>query len=278
MPRIINVTASQVMLNWTPGRLTEPTRWQVYRNGALATTSAGSAYTDSSLTPGAWYSYSIVSVDLAGNASTPTRTLTVQTRGSGVQPAGPRNLTATDIDPGRVTLSFTVPDDDFDVSSYEVYDGSVLVGRTWASSWTGLPATTVVRHLVPGSTHAFSIVAHRSTLSAPTNTVSLTTPTSTDAQAPTVPSGLVVTEDSYGCAFADIRWQPSTDNTDPGAELDYEIIINGTLAATVQGQTRADSMSMNIGTNTVSVRAIDSSGNTSAAISTQHTVGPFCSE
>ncbi|HEU5471021.1 MAG TPA: fibronectin type III domain-containing protein [Actinophytocola sp.] len=278
MPRVVNVSASQVVLNWTPGQLTEPTRWRVFRNGVLAKTSVGSSYTDANLTPGAWYSYTVVSVDLAGNASAPTRTLTVQTRGPGVRPGGPRELVATDVDPGRVTLSFTVPDDDFDVSGYQVFDGSVLVARTWASSWTGLPATVAVRQLAPGSAHAFSVAAVRTTLSAPTNTVAVTTPASSDGSAPTSPSGLQVTEDRYGCAFADIRWQPATDDTDPTAELDYEVTVDGAPAATVRGQTQVDAVSVAVGSNTVSVRAVDASGNGSAVTSTQHVVDPSCTE
>lgn len=279
MPRIVQVTATQVTLNWTPGYLTEPTRWRVYRNGQLAVTSVGSSYTDRNLTAGAWYSYHLVSVDGAGNTSPPTRTLTVQTRGPGVQPQGPRNLVATDVDPGRVTLQFTVPDDDFDVSLYEIYDGPAVVLRTYASSWTGLPATAVVRHLEPGSAHAYSVVARRlAGPSAPSNTITPTTPGSADATAPTVPSGLTVTEDRYGCTFVDVRWLASSDDTDPAAELDYEIFVDGVLSETIRGQVAVGASYVGSGTRTVSVRAIDSSGNLSASASRAHTVDPFCSE
>ena len=83
------VTDTQVSMQWSPGYLTEPTRWRVYQNDQLVATRIGSSYLASGLVPGGSYSYYVVAVDQRGDVSAPTRTITVTTRGPGVEPGGP---------------------------------------------------------------------------------------------------------------------------------------------------------------------------------------------
>jgi chitodextrinase len=279
---INGITDTSVSMQWAPGYITEPTGWRLYRNGVLHVPSTGgSGYWDRNLTPGATYSYYVVSFDAAGNTSAPTRTLTVTTRGPGVVPSGPANLRATEVSPSRVTLEFDRPHDEFDVGAFVIYDGTTEVASTWTSPFAGPTATVQIRHLVPGGSHSYSVRASRPQpygMSPPSNTLQVSTPTTTDAQPPTVPAGLVVRESSYACDFVDLSWTQSTDNADPQSAIDYEYYVNGTFRGYVRGVGQAQSIQLTShGTHTLSVRAVDSSGNASGqSTSVSHTVSTFC--
>lgn len=279
---INGITDTGVSMQWAPGYITEPTGWRLYRNGVLHVPSTGgSAYWDRNLTPGATYSYYVVSFDRAGNVSAPTRTLTVTTRGPGVVPSGPANLRATEVSPARVTLEFDRPHDEFDVGQFTIYDGTTVVGSTWTSPFAGPTTTVQIRHLAPGRSHSYSVRAIRPQpygASPPSNTLHITTPTTTDAQPPTVPSGLAVRESRYACDFVDLSWNQSTDNADQQSAIDYEYDVNGTFGGFVRGVGQVQNVQLTShGTHTLSVRAVDSSGNASArSASASFTVSPNC--
>jgi chitodextrinase len=279
---INGVTATSVSMQWGPGYITEPTGWRLYRNGVLQVPSTGSSgYWDRNLVPGATYSYYVVSFDKAGNTSAPTRTLTVTTRGPGVVPSGPANLRATEVSAGRVTLEFDRPHDEFDVGQFTVYDGTTAIGGTYPAPFAGATTTAQIRHLVPGSSHSYSVRALRPApyaLSPPSNTLQVTTPTTNDAQAPTTPTGLVVRESRYACDFVDLTWAPSTDNADPQAAIDYEYYVNGTFRGYVRGIGKVQNVQLlSHGAHTLTVRAVDSADNGSAqSAAATFTVSSFC--
>ena len=56
--------------------------YQVFRNGSLAATVAGTAWTDYAYTAGAMYTYTAVAYDAAGNLSAPSSGVTI-TLGNG---------------------------------------------------------------------------------------------------------------------------------------------------------------------------------------------------
>lgn len=272
-----NVTATQVSMQWSPGYLTEPTRWRVYQNDVLVTTSFGSAYVARNLVPGQTYGFRIVAVDASGDIAAPTRTITVTTRGPGVQPGAPSGLRTTEVSPARVLLEFDRPGDEFDVGAYQVFDGSTLVA--WAAAPFAQPTATVtIRQLVPGSTHHYTVRASRSSgLSAPTNTLTVTTPTTTDVTPPGTPSGLAGRIVNYTCDNAALTWTPSTDDRDAPGAIDYEVFGNGRLVSVARGTGTAFVWLPDLGANTVKVRAVDSSGNASAfSNAITLTVDPAC--
>lgn len=276
---VTNVSATSVSLQWTPGYLTEPTRWQVYRDGTLAATRYSSSYTATGLTPGATYSFYVVAVHDDGAASEPTRTLTVTTRGPGVAPGAPADLRALEIDPARVTVEFDRPDDEFDVWSYRIFDGDDLVATVGTTPYAHPTATVAVRGLTPGSTHTFTVRALRAGgLSAPSNPLVVTTPTTTDTTAPSVPTGLTGELTPYTCDWADLSWRESTDDRDAPADIDYEVLVDGAVASAVRGTGRAFGVPLGaFGEHRVAVRAVDSSGNASAtSTAITLTVDPDC--
>ncbi|MDY7232785.1 carbohydrate binding domain-containing protein [Hyalangium rubrum] len=74
------LTPSSVALSWTPSTdNVGVTRYEVLRNGATVGTPSGASYTDSGLTPGTSYSYTVKAVDAAGNVSAASSALSVTT-------------------------------------------------------------------------------------------------------------------------------------------------------------------------------------------------------
>ncbi|MBB5788303.1 fibronectin type III domain-containing protein [Jiangella mangrovi] len=272
-----NVTATQVSMQWSPGYITEPTRWRVYQNDVLVTTSLGSAYVARNLVPGQTYSYRIVAVDTGGDVAAPTRTITVTTRGPGVQPGAPSGLRATEVSPARVALEFDRPGDEFDVWAYQVFDGPTLVGSA-AAPFAQPTATVTLRQLAPGSAHAYTVRALRSGgLSAPSNTLAVTTPTTTDVTPPTAPAALAGRIVRYTCDNASLTWTPSTDDREAAAGIDYEVFGNGRLISVARGAGAATVWLPDLGANRLTVRAVDGSGNASAFSNTiTLTVDPAC--
>jgi hypothetical protein len=65
-----------------------------------------------------------------------------------------------------------------------------------------------------------------------------------------------------------VAWAQSSDNNDPQAALDYDVRVNGVRELWVRGVGRASIDIVPVGTNLISVTAVDSSGNSSAAATT----------
>ncbi|WP_197260053.1 carbohydrate-binding protein [Paenibacillus dendritiformis] len=78
-------TATSVSLSWNAASdNVGVTGYEVYRNGALAGTTALTSHTVKGLTPDTTYSFTVKAKDAAGNASDPSAAVTVTTA-----PAGP---------------------------------------------------------------------------------------------------------------------------------------------------------------------------------------------
>lgn len=273
-----NVTATSVSMQWSPGYITGPTQWRVFQNDVLLATRPNSAYVAGNLIPGETYSYRIVAVSTTGGASAPTRAITVTTRGPGVDPGAPSNLRAIEVAPARVVLEFDRPGDEFDVAVYRVFDGSTFVATAYPAPFAQPTASVLIRHLEPGSGHTYTVRAVRSVgLSAPSNTLAVTTPSTTDFVAPTVPMGLAGNVSRINCNEANLTWNQSTDNVDAAADIDYEVSANGSLVALRRGSGSAIVPLPALGANTVTVRAVDSSGNATAdSMAITLTVDPRC--
>lgn len=281
--RVTNVTATQISFAWSQNTLgaVGTVRARVFRDGVQVATTPLVRYTASGLVPGATYTFHVIASDGAGNTSPASRTLTVSTRGPGVAPPGPTDLSATEVSAGRVELSFRQPDDSWDVNGYEVFDGAAAVAWIPAFVWVGSANVTLqLRELVPGSAHAYRVQAVRSGfgVSASSNTVEVTLPARTDIAAPSTPGDLTVREAVYACFNLNLKWSQSSDNTDAQAALDYEVLVNGVRDSWVRGTGSAAIGIIPIGTNVISVRAVDSSGNASTAATATFVRDPSCSD
>lgn len=100
---------TQVGLSWTASTdAVGVTGYRVYRGGTLVGSPTGTTYTDTGLTNGTGYSYTVAAVDAAGNLSAQTSAVTATPTAGTTAPGAPTGLTAT---PGsaQVALSWTAP-------------------------------------------------------------------------------------------------------------------------------------------------------------------------
>ncbi|WP_203708888.1 DUF4832 domain-containing protein, partial [Asanoa iriomotensis] len=182
---VTGVTNTSVSLSWSASTdNVGVTGYQVWRNGVLAGTVAGTSYTDGGRSPGQTYQYQVRSVDAAGNVSGLSATVSATTSGCAGDCTAPSvpTLSTTGKTDTSVALSWTASTDNAGVTGYEVFRGATLVGSPTVTSFTdnGLTAATAYSYTV----RARDAAGNRSAAS---NTVSVTT----DATPPP-PTGLVL--------------------------------------------------------------------------------------
>jgi chitodextrinase len=218
------------------------------------------AYTWTGLRPSVQYFFSVQAVDPSGNKST-SNLLTVTTLRDGGPPTAPGNLQVTDVGSSKVSLNWDASADDTGIAEYQV----LVNGARWGIVSSTGPTSATVLGLAPSTHYDFAVRAQDLgyNVSPPSGVASATTAASTDTQAPTAPSDLIV-YDQY-CSEVLLLWTQSTDNQDPQQAIRYQVFINGTLdtvgATTGVGRTITYGVD---GENTFVVRAVDSAGNVSA--------------
>jgi chitodextrinase len=183
------VTASSVTLAWDastdPDDASSTLTYRVSRGSTVVgTTAAGvTTFTDSGLSAGQQYSYTVVALDPAGNASPATTPLqvTTTTAQDTTAPTVPTGVTATASGTTTITVSWTASTDPDDASSsltYDVYRYSSLIGTVPGTS----ALTFTDSSLQSGTSASYDVVARdpAGNQSAPSKTVWATT-----ASAPT---------------------------------------------------------------------------------------------
>jgi hypothetical protein len=264
--RVTATTASTVSLAWNPStdkggesRL----RYVVVDSRGFGTLvwHPQTTVTITSLTPGATYSFHVYAEDASfhrsGNSNPVTATLPQDT----TPPTAPV-LSADAVTPSQVRLSWTRSTDDvpFGVSGYRV-----LVGGATASNVLWLSETqAVVRHLTPATPYTFTVEA-RDVVgnTATSNTVSASTESSSDTTTPSVPTNVRWIEDRGDCEVI-LAWDQSTDDTDAASAIEYEVYVNGVFSDLAFGGGVHTYGARGAATSTITLRAVDRTGNTSA--------------
>lgn len=129
--------------------------------------------------------------------------------------------------------------------------------------------SVIIRHLTPDTFNTFRVTAFDYFRNSSTsNNSSAETSPSNDTTPPTVPTNLhVITLDNSG-GEAWLGWTESTDDTDAKEDIEYEIYVNGQLSSLpVSAGVDFDFVYLLQGLceNTFTVKAVDKTGNTSAA-------------
>jgi len=228
-------------------------------------------YTVQSLAPFGNYSFAIYAIDGSGNRSGDSNLVTANTPGDTIPPSAPV-LQATTLGPSQVQLTWT-----------QAVDNRPSYCCTYALSMNGSPLTqhinaalapsgslsVIIRHLPPGTVNTFNVTAidyYRN--SSTGNSASAETWPSVDTTPPSVPTNLhVISLDNSG-GEAWLGWTQSTDDTDAQNNIEYEIYVNGVLSPLpVSAGVDFDFVYTLNGMceNTFTVKAVDKTGNTSAA-------------
>jgi chitodextrinase len=144
------VSSSEIRLTWTAS--TDDvgvSGYRIYRDGSLIATSTGLIYSDTGLSAATSYIYRVAAFDSAGNASSQTAALTVNT-GDTTPPTVPAGVNATAVSSSRIDLSWTASTDNVAVASYRIYRNSALLATVTGTSYsdTGLAASTAYTYNV----------------------------------------------------------------------------------------------------------------------------------
>ena len=233
----------------------------IYNSMAMETSQTSLTWT--SLSPNTTYSFSVYAFDQSGNRSANSNTLTITTPADTTPPTSPE-LSGTVLSPSQVRLTWTASTDD-----------TQWWPLTYRLFVNGSPATHVnddgeravrIRHLAPATTYTFTVRAQAASgTTAFSNEVTLTTEASSDTVPPTAPTNLHLVSDNGGGEFY-VGWTQSTDDVDPQHLIEYEIYVNGVLSAlpVSAGVDQDFVYAQPECVNTVVVKAVDRTGNTSA--------------
>ena len=267
--RVTGTTTTSISLAWDPSTDNSGSFSYVVKQDHLSWTVAQTqtSYTLTWLSPGRSYTFYVYAVDKDLNTSGNSNTVTASTQPDVTAPSAPV-LSVPDVSPSQVWLSWTESTDDLPSYwiGYSVYvDGALASGLNWIDH-----RRASLRHLTPGTTHTFKVTARDGGgNTTDSNVVSVTTPASSDTVPPSAPTNLRIDVDQ-GCAEVWLAWEQSTDSVDPQSAIEYEVHVNGALSplAVDTGVGRSFAYGTNHGLNSFVVKAVDRSGNTSAASNT----------
>jgi len=272
-------TTSTVPIYWTPSidSVSGIARYDVYVGGVLSTSTASTSTTLTGLTPNTSYSIAITAVDNAGLPSLPMTPFTVTTldlvrtpyaTSISVVPAVPTGVDSWFVSSVPTISLTTTPTGGtihyrWDSASETTYTGSFAALQGSHTLWYYASDSTGVR--TTESEHQFSI--------------------KTDTSAPSTPTAVAVS--TIGTSTATVSWSASADSAS-GVNR-YEVLLNGTFAATTSSTSTALSQLSPNNTYSVTVVAVDNAGLASSAstgvafttvdvvrtpLSTQRTVTP----
>ena len=229
------------------------------------------SYTANFLSPDTSYTFVVYAVDGNGNKSADSNIASGHTLKDTTPPSTPV-LQSSVLSPSEVQLTWTRSTDNVSnnccVYSFNM-NGSVI---TQNINWTTAAAnqlSVIIRHVQPGTTNSFSVgVSDYSGNVAPSNTVNATMPPSSDTLPPSVPTNIHLVQDN-SCGEVFIGWTESTDAVDPQDSIEYEIYVNGVLSPlpVSVGVDYDFVYATAFGDNVFTVKAVDRSGNSSAASS-----------
>ena len=203
--------------------------------------------------------WTVVAIDSVGNRSAPSNSVTYTTPPDTTAPSPAPTLTTTSVYPTRVSVSWIASTDNTSQVFYTLFvDGSLYAESIGYRAWT-------VLRLSPETTHEFKVTARDSYgNTAQSNVVSVTTPPKTDNVAPTAPTNLRFTSETAP-PEAWLKWDQSTDDTDPQSQIMYDVYLNGVRNNDgVIGWDATVTYCRAPGPTEIVLRAVDTSGNVSA--------------
>lgn len=181
-------------------------------------------------------------------------------------PTAITDLTAGSTTSSSTSLSWGASTDNVGVTDYEVFQNGASIGLS------GGATSFNVTNLTAATTYAFTVVAldAAGNTSAVSNSVNVTTTSSTDTQAPSAITDLAA--GSVTSSTAALSWSASTDNV---AVVDYEVFQDGVTIGVSGGATSFNVANLAAETSyAFTAVAIDGAGNTSALSNTVNVTTP----
>jgi chitodextrinase len=258
--RITATTDTSLSLAWDASRNSSGNWWYCVsrdQQGCIRVNPPQTTITLTRLLPDTTFNYSVYAIDHRGNRSAFSNTVTYRTPPDTTAPAPPPQLSLTYLRPTRIGVSWTASTD----NTSQVWHTLYVNGEPQIWDAIGLRSYTLF-NLEQGTTHEFQVVARDRYFNlAPSNVISVTTPTSTDTTPPTAPTNLtgqLIENEAW------INWTQSTDDTDPPSDILYDTYVDGQRTPDgILGGSSTVAYCQTFGLATFTVRAVDSSGNVS---------------
>lgn len=234
-------TNPNVTLTWTTpgysGNASSTLTYTVYENGTPIATNVTSPYTTTGLTSGTTYTFDVEAVNLAGNSSAPSNSVTFNAGNN--SPEAVAGLSATPQD-GSVYLSWTPPaytgygaltGGSSGTTVYVSEDGGAFaaIGSGGCSGLAG-NASECTYDATNGHSYSFYLVVENSNASTSPHSSTVTTSPTDNDDTPDNPTGLHVT--SASATTATITWTASQVDTGSPPVLGYDVFRYGHLMNT----------------------------------------------
>jgi hypothetical protein len=259
--RVTGVTAYTVSLAWNPS--TDNSGNFVYRvrhswgyEATVPSTQTSFTWTGN-VEPRQTYQFWVYAVDAAGNKSKNSNTVSATLLADTTPPSAP-TITVTELGPTHISLTWSATDDSPLLWGSLWVNGARLISQTRERSITLYFAR-------PDQTYTLAMQAQdRGGNWGPvSDPVTVTTPPAdpNDNAPPTVPANLW--GGSWGDTEFELNWAQSTDNVTPQRFIEYYVYVNGVFSDVTVGSGRSINYG-NLGSNTVTVIAVDEAGNASA--------------
>lgn len=255
-PTVLSASSTgytSVNLVWEPSSdNTGIKNYEVYRNGVKASTAVKASCTCKGLVPGGKYVFTVKAVDVAGNYSAQSNSLTVETPVDRSSPSIPGGLRTAKVTETEVKLCWYASSDNVKVKGYEIKCDGQKTGKSSSETYT-------FKNLVPGKSYTFSVAALDSSGNASATGKALTVKTAADTKAPSAPGNLTV-KSKRGTSVS-LAWEASTDNIKVKG---YHIYCNGIKIASTTRKTYTARTLSGFGIYFYTVRAYDLAENLSA--------------
>ncbi len=145
---------TSINLSWSASTdNTGVTEYRIYRGGSYLAAAVSTSYSDSGLTAGTTYTYTVSARDAAGNESTQSQSASATT--ASVQPdtqapTTPANLTASTVSSTQIDLAWSASSDNTGVSDYRIYRNGTYLTTTTTTSYSdaGLTESTTYAYTV----------------------------------------------------------------------------------------------------------------------------------
>ena len=255
------ISSSVINLSWTASTdNVAVVGYKIYRGGTQIATSTTTSYSNTGLSAGTPYTYTVLAYDAANNnsAQSAPASATTQNTADGTAPTTPTGLSATATSSSQINLSWSASTDAVGVTGYKIYRGGTQIATSTTTLYnnTGLSASTAYTYTVAAYDAAGNNSAQSSSASATTQAPA------GDTTPPNAPTGL--SPSSITQTSVIISWTASTDNV---GVTGYDIYKNGSLAGSSVGTSYTASGLTASTTYIFTVKAKDAAGNISAASS-----------